>query len=263
MVKKTNIFLVALIFSTCFSKANCQYFYDTDFQKETTITGIALSLIATSHIIDSYTLDVTFQDIQALNSNNVNQFDHNAINQFSKKADHSSDVLLYATSVLPFGLLFSSQLKNNKLQFLTMFGEVVALNGGITSVVKSSVKRFRPYAYNSNVPMEEKLSLDTRKSFFSGHTSHTAAVSFFAANVYADIYPNSKYKYIVWSGAALLPAVTGFLRYKAGKHFASDILTGYSMGALVGYLIPYLHKNKLSNITLYGSSNGFAINLVF
>ena len=40
----------------------------------------------------------------------------------------------------------------------------------------------------------------------------------------------------------MLPAVTGYLRFKAGKHFPTDIIVGYGVGATIGYLVPELHK---------------------
>lgn len=48
-----------------------------------------------------------------------------------------------------------------------------------------------------------------------------------------------------------MPAITGYLRYKAGYHFLSDNILGYVIGAGTGILIPKMHKNKaLNNITI-------------
>jgi membrane-associated phospholipid phosphatase len=32
------------------------------------------------------------------------------------------------------------------------------------------------------------------------------------------------------------------LRYGGGKHFFSDIIVGYAVGAAIGILVPQLHK---------------------
>ena len=88
------------------------------------------------------------------------------------------------------------------------------------------------------------MDYDARKSFFSGHTSMTAANSFYAAKVYADMYPDSKWKPWVWTAAALLPAVTAQQRMAAGKHFFTDVLVGYGVGALIGWGIPQLHLQR-------------------
>ena len=56
---------------------------------------------------------------------------------------------------------------------------------------------------------------------------------------------NSKLKPMVWSLCAALPVLTGVLRYKAGKHYWTDVLVGYVVGAAIGVAVPYLHSVKL------------------
>jgi membrane-associated phospholipid phosphatase len=46
----------------------------------------------------------------------------------------------------------------------------------------------------------------------------------------------------VWAFAAAVPATVGYYRLKAGKHFLSDNILGYAMGAAAGILVPQLHK---------------------
>jgi len=108
------------------------------------------------------------------------------------------------------------------------------------------VRRPRPFTYNPEVALEKKLKLDAKRSFFSGHASHTAAFTFFMAKVVSDYHPNMKkgLKTLMWSGAILIPATTSYLRVKAGKHFPTDVIAGYAAGAFVGYIIPHLHKKK-------------------
>ena len=48
----------------------------------------------------------------------------------------------------------------------------------------------------------------------------------------------------MWTGAAIVPALVGFTRVKAGKHYWTDVLTGYAVGALVGTLTPFLHRRE-------------------
>jgi len=96
------------------------------------------------------------------------------------------------------------------------------------------------------VPLDDKLDRDANRSFFSGHASHTAAFSFFMAKVIHDYHKNAKRKVkrIIWISAATIPMFTSYLRVKAGKHFPTDVITGYIVGASVGFLIPHLHKKK-------------------
>ena len=90
--------------------------------------------------------------------------------------------------------------------------------------------------------LESKQTFTAGASFFSGHTSCVASNSFFAARVFSDYYPESKWKPVVWGAAIALPAVTGYLRVKAGKHYPSDVIAGYAVGAAVGYFVPKLHR---------------------
>ena len=42
--------------------------------------------------------------------------------------------------------------------------------------------------------------------------------------------------------AAAVPAVVAYFRIRAGKHFLTDNLVGYAVGATVGVLVPRLHR---------------------
>jgi hypothetical protein len=90
-----------------------------------------------------------------------------------------------------------------------------------------------------------KLKRNVRTAFVSGHTSITACNTFFAAQVFSDFYPDSKWKPVIWSAAATIPAITGYLRVTAGKHFPTDVMAGYAMGTVIGILVPRLHRNKI------------------
>jgi membrane-associated phospholipid phosphatase len=64
----------------------------------------------------------------------------------------------------------------------------------------------------------------------------------------------------VWTGAITLPAIVGYLRVKAGRHYPSDVIVGYGVGALIGYLVPTLHKRTRDlNIDLISSDGGLGL----
>jgi membrane-associated phospholipid phosphatase len=114
-------------------------------------------------------------------------------------------------------------------------------------LVKTSTLRVRPYVYNDEVPLDKKLDDEARQSFFSGHTSISAVNSFFLAKVFADYYPGSPWRPLTWGVAAAIPAFTGWMRVRAGKHFATDVMAGYAFGALLGYFIPHMHRVKVGS----------------
>ncbi|MBU6122171.1 phosphatase PAP2 family protein [Hymenobacter siberiensis] len=84
----------------------------------------------------------------------------------------------------------------------------------------------------------------TTDAFFGGHTAHTATATFFAAQVFHDFNPGSQAEPYVWGVAAAVPAVVAYFRVQAGKHFLSDNLVGYAVGATVGVMVPRLHRNE-------------------
>ncbi len=104
--------------------------------------------------------------------------------------------------------------------------------------------RNRPYMYNPNVSLKEKTEPDGRFSFFSAHTTTVSTLCFTTALAYNTYYPDSKYKTLVWSSAFALPALEGFLRVKAGKHYPTDVITGYLVGLGTSYLMHRLHLKK-------------------
>ncbi len=185
---------------------------------------------------------LTETDIQSLSVSTVLPMDRFTTRQWHPQAAKVSDVALYGSFVLPFALFASSNIredcKNTGILGLESFATTIAL----TNLSKSLIKRTRPYVYNPDVPMEYKLEKDARYSFFSGHTSAVANFAFFSAKVYSDHHPDSKALPFVWGGAFAIPAATAYLRVRAGKHFPTDVITGYLIGAAAGYLIPHLHK---------------------
>ena len=126
-----------------------------------------------------------------------------------------------------------------------MLAETFAMAWGFTNLSKRIAKRPRPYMYNDNYdifPMEMRRRDDARMSFFSGHTSGSAAMYYFTAVTFSKYYPDSKLKPFVWGTSISIPVLTGFMRVKAGKHFPTDVLLGYVVGALIGgVLVPALH----------------------
>lgn len=171
-------------------------------------------------------------------------FDRFATNHWNKSAQYKSDILLYGVAIYPLFLLFDKDVRKELPTVGLITIESFLINSALTGMTKELFKRKRPYLYNPNAPLEPKLGRSATSSFFSGHTSATAMSSFLTAKMYHDFNPNSKWRPLVWTTAALIPAFTGYYRLKGGKHFLSDILVGYAVGALVGVLVPELHKKR-------------------
>lgn len=188
---------------------------------------------------------LTLSQLAALNPNKVPSFDRWSIGNYSHSAAVSSDVLLYGSMILP-GILFLADPATRKSPFepAVVLSEVFAVNFGLTSLTKELAQRTRPYAYDPLVPSDIRTQRDARRSFFSGHTSASAAMCFGYATIWSSYHPDSRLKPLVWTGAALIPAITGYMRVRAGEHFLSDVLVGYGTGALCGWLVARWHRSK-------------------
>ncbi len=185
---------------------------------------------------------LTEEQIRKLDPLNVNSFDRPTTRNWNTKAHKISNITLHSSFYGQFALLLDKNSRDEIGTIGTMMAEVILINNGITNILKGTAKRKRPFTYNPNAPLDLKLEKNGRYSFFSGHASNSAAYSFFAAKVYSDNNPGSKWNPYIWSAAVTLPAVTSLLRVKAGKHFPTDVIVGYVVGAAVGFLVPELHK---------------------
>ena len=116
--------------------------------------------------------------------------------------------------------------------------------------------------YYDQLSYDEKKSGENRNSFYSGHVATVAASTFFMAKVYSDYNPGiGNNKYLLYGAATIPPLILGYCRVKALKHFPSDVAVGIGMGALVGIIVPELHRfhEKDISLGLYSSSEATGI----
>lgn len=242
--------------------------YSLNKRLDGSILGASTLFLLVDAGLNYYHQPLTDFEIQNLNPEKINGLDRFAVNHFSKEAKLRSDVGMIA----PMGLavmssvgisgLFKDKTNFSKTINLAVIGlEANLINYLITDMTKIAAGRIRPYVYNPDVDPELKLEKKARKSFFSGHTSFSAVNSFFIAKVFSDYFPDSKWKSLVWIAASVIPAWTGFERVLAGKHFPSDVISGYAVGALIGYFIPEIHKKSKLKETNTSISIGTSHNM--
>ncbi|SDM10788.1 Membrane-associated phospholipid phosphatase [Catalinimonas alkaloidigena] len=188
---------------------------------------------------------LTLQQLPSYERQQINGFDRVATFQNHAGAATATDILAAGAAVTPLLLLASREVRHDLIPVLVVYAETATTSMGFTNLIKASVLRVRPYVYNPEVPSERKRVPDARHSFFSGHTANTAAFSFLTAYMISKYSEHPAVKATAWTGAALLPATVGFLRVKAGRHFPTDVLVGYAVGASIGVLIPHLHRLQL------------------
>lgn len=224
--------------------------YSLDIGIEVALFGTAASLTATEYLFFNDFTPLSDEEIQNFYTTTPNtftfKFDQWATKQSSKTARTISDVFLRTSVIPPLLLIFDRPNANDDRKTQTIMAlETFALTASLTNLSKKVVRRPRPFMYNDDLfkfPLEMRRTKNARMSFFSGHTSLTTAMYFFTATTFSEYYPNSPWKPWVWTSSISIPALTGFLRVKAGKHFPTDILVGYMVGALIGgVLVPALH----------------------
>jgi membrane-associated phospholipid phosphatase len=245
----------SLVLSDCWLCKNNQHTtpipYHYGWKQEIPYLASSVGLLSTGIIIEkTYSIQpYTPQEIAGLNREDINAFDRNATYNWAPGLSTASDVLMIASIVSPVLFLTNKSTRHDFGWLALMSWEVLSINYGMVTTVKNLTKRGRPYVYNPNVPMEERTASENRESFYSNHASTTAAMSFFIATVLTDYHPDMKtaYKITVWSLAVLYPAVTAYLRVGSGKHFPTDVIAGYAIGAFTGWLVPFLHKKKKSS----------------
>lgn len=216
--------------------------YGLSWKLDAPMLGTSIGLNTSYFLLKRRLPPLTEPQILALRRDDVWAFDRSPTYNWSPRAAHASDGLMFFAIASPALLLLDPNVRRDAPKVGFMAFQTFALTTGITNLTKVLVRRTRPYVYNPNAPMAKKMEGDARLSFFSGHTSVSASMSFFTAKVYHDYNPTSRARPYIWATAALVPAVTGFLRWRAGKHYITDIVVGYAVGALVGIGVPELHR---------------------
>lgn len=186
----------------------------------------------------------TQEEIEALDPNDVSAFNRSAIGHFNQNAQHIGDIFFYGSMPLPFLLLADSKIRHDagKVGFLWL--ETMSVTGLLYTNAVYWHDKYRPYAYDPNVPMETRMRGGAKNCFYAGHVALVASSTFFMAKVYSDYHPNSGFNWVLFTIAAGATATVGYCRYDAGQHFPTDIIIGALQGTLTGILVPHFHKNK-------------------
>ena len=237
------IFAVINIFFVYPSRAQ-EPSYQWSGQKDIPLLGIGALGTTASLILRAQNDALTVRQMNQLVRSDLPAIDENAIKNYSTRAQQASDVLLYTSYALPLASFLIPEARQEFGIITIMLAESILINETLTGLTKNLVNRPRPYTYNDDLSDDIRTNPNNNLSFFSGHTSYTAMFSFFSAQVLTNYIENPASKVALWTGAALLPAATGFFRYEGGKHFVTDVLVGYAVGAAVGYFIPKIHQHQ-------------------
>jgi len=239
-MKKLYFVFVLLLIAREFMAQNTVYSLSAPREASLLSTGLGFNILGAFQ--SKKVTVLTLAEIHQLNRNDLDVLDRTATYNFSLRAKKTSDQLLLSSFILPATIFLDPNQRNQYGEKAVIALESYLMSVGSTFLVKTLVKRTRPFVYNENAPFSEKIKADARMSFFSGHTSTTATSSFLAASFLTANGENKNISPYIWTSAAAIPAIQGYLRWKAGKHFPTDIFIGYIVGAGIGYLLPKLHE---------------------
>jgi hypothetical protein len=103
--------------------------------------------------------------------------------------------------------------------------------------------RYRPAVYYPALGLAAQENSNNRNSFYSGHVASCAYSTFFMVKVYCDYHPNiGAAKYLLYLAASVPPLFMGYARIRSLDHFPSDVAVGFGLGAVLGIVVPALHK---------------------
>jgi membrane-associated phospholipid phosphatase len=260
--KRSPVFLI-LIVLLCSTFIWPQSIFEKSSKTDIPIMSGALGGLGLSLYLGKNLKPLTLEEVGQLRQLNVPSFDRWACQNFSPKADKLSDVLLNISVLSPVLMLASPALDvDQKWTYALMYLETGILTYSITEFTKIMAKRIRPFAYNPEVPVYDKIrSSNARKSFFSGHTSMSFASAAFFAQTYAAFHPDSRWKPAIWGIGLSTATLVGILRILSGKHFPTDVLVGALVGSLIGIVIPKLHE--VESITKNNSNRAFQVTFRF
>ncbi|WP_373047257.1 phosphatase PAP2 family protein [Vulgatibacter sp.] len=157
------------------------------------------------------------------------------------RARHLSNVL--AHGVVPGGTLSLAVLAGLKggggpFADVLVANEAMVYAGTLSQIAKLLFRRQRPFGrfapQGSTAPARQPD--DDNLSFFSSHTATTTAFAFAAAEIVTRRAVRTPLVLLM----AIAAGATGYLRIASDRHYLTDVLTGYAVGAAVGTLTPRL-----------------------
>jgi membrane-associated phospholipid phosphatase len=243
--------------------ALCPAPYSITLKNDLWLGGAGIAAAGAAFVLERSIPALRQEEIDGLLRGSVNPFDRHATYHYSPTIDNISDFLNYCILAAPLALLTDKDIRRTTAEFSVMYAEVVAFSYALPTLGKTLVKRPRPFTYNPDAPAEQKLLADARASFFSRHTTFAFASACFMSTVYGTYNPGSKLRPYLWAGSLTAAAVVGDLRFEAGAHFLTDVITGALVGSVIGLGVPYLHKSKNTGarVSLYPSSNGLCMSV--
>ncbi len=208
--------------------------------------------------------EVTLEELNSITSSQVIGIDRVALRQAVDQrfdAGSVSDVIASIALFSPILLNLDAKIRKDWLEVSLISLEGILLGANFFAWGPTRfVDRLRPIVYYDELDFEERAYKFNRNSFFSGHVAWAASAAYTSATIYADYHPQVN-KWLIYGLASLPPAAVGYYRYRALKHYPSDIIVGHLVGLAAGIFVPRWHRKGKSNQNLTVAISGGGIGL--
>lgn len=202
--------------------------------------------------------------------NDVNFIDRKFAKKYNKKIDFAGDLSLAFSYCLIPGIYGTEYLFNNfdfneGIKLAVIYTETVLATETTKCLLKTAIKRKRPYMYFEGYPENELDNYDFEFSFPSGHTTSSFMNATFLSYTFCKYYPESNYKIPIIAGAYSIATTTACLRMASGNHFLTDVISGAALGTTIGFVIPWLHTfgEKISSKDTQVTLTPFSTSITF
>ncbi len=186
-MKKTALCLLTTILIG--QAALGQINFKLTWQREATIASANLIILATGlpqyQEVQPYEWYLVFD----LPAPELYTIDRGAIDNWNPQMAKNSDYVLGGLLILPFASLASEEFRDQGGTYLFMYGEVLVSTALVTAAIKGWTERARPYVYNNEVPLDDRIARDAMRSFVNNHTVAFGAASFMSTT-YMDLHPD-------------------------------------------------------------------------
>lgn len=234
---------LCLSFFLCLTVAFAQ---DTYVVKKRLDMGFAFgsgAVLGGSLILQHHVKALDAATIMSLNTSAIPRFDRDATKYWNKDIAMVSDGLALSSALLPSYFYFRRATRPHSREIALVSYQSLLFSQALANACKLSLRN-RPYLYNPNIATGDKTKPNASMSFFSAHTTTVSSICFSFALAYQTYMPEARGRTAVWVGAITLPALEGYMRVRAGRHFPSDVIAGYIIGAGSSYLMHVLHKSR-------------------
>ncbi|WP_116107427.1 phosphatase PAP2 family protein [Lewinella sp. IMCC34191] len=169
----------------------------------------------------------------------INPIDRLGYTHKNQRAADRADFGLYGGPTLPLLLSFDARTRKHYPLILMMWLQTMLLTFSLSSLIKNTANRPRPYIYNENWIPDQILTRRDRAAFLSGHAANAAAGSvLFAALLEGYDRPLALYGRLL---AVSVSGLTAYLRVRAAKHWPTDAVAGVLLGTGVAAAIVRWH----------------------